>query len=224
MATPLVGNGIPNNAAPFPLPAPYRNVNWVFGYSANNAIAGTPPLSINAFTGRLSVMPVEPGLFLFGIICKEYRNGIQIGLVRRDYQIMVLDCPPGNKPNSTVYVPGSLPNPNLQNINLITITDTISQCFRVAITNIAPGQEVSINPIPINFSASSGITVSPRKGSTASRNDTLWVKVCGPSCVNERNFVYRMKLVLSAENCPQPLVDTAYLFFNISIECRMHKN
>ena len=72
--------------------ASYPVINWAGGYSATNAIPGSPALSINATTGLLTVKPNRLGIFAFTVLVREFRNGVEIGQVRRDYQFPVVDC------------------------------------------------------------------------------------------------------------------------------------
>ena len=95
LVTPLRGNtteqfpdGTDQPKAGYPL------VDWSAGNSAQNAIPGNPALSINPRTGQLTVTANQLGLFVFTVLCEEYRNGMRIGAVRRDYQSLVIECNP----------------------------------------------------------------------------------------------------------------------------------
>jgi gliding motility-associated-like protein len=99
MSTPL--NQLNNNALSA---GPYPNVAFMPGYSATNAIPGSPALDINPKTGQLSVTASEVGLFVFAIRVDEYRNGKKIGEVRRDFQLLVVDCPPAQAPDPAAQI------------------------------------------------------------------------------------------------------------------------
>ncbi len=75
---------------PYP---PYDQVPWNVpgGYDLNNLLGGTP-LQINPQTGILTGMPNTVGQFLVGVCVEEYRNGVKIGEVRRDFQYNVRIC------------------------------------------------------------------------------------------------------------------------------------
>lgn len=99
MATPLnVLNGNATAAGPYP------SVGFAPGYSATNAIPGSPALNINPQTGQLSVTASELGLFVFAIRVDEYRNGQKIGEVRRDFQLLVVECPSTQKPEPVAQI------------------------------------------------------------------------------------------------------------------------
>ena len=55
-------------------------VKWANGYSATNAIPGSPALNIDAKTGELYVVPNQLGLFVFSVVVEEFRDGQLIGL------------------------------------------------------------------------------------------------------------------------------------------------
>lgn len=215
MATPLKGQTIPQQAIIFtPIPAPYPPVVWMPNFNALNAIWGNPSLSIDR-NGILTMNPYYTGLYVLSIICREFRNGRQIGLVQRDYQIPVLDCPPPNPFGSVVYNnrdSTKYPDPN--NVPPILVTGVDNNCFKVGVFGLKKGQSVSFRAEALNFRGKN-ITINPSSGSIEKTNDTLFVQVCGPSCINQRSFVYQMRLIMEDNTCPQPLRDTIPLSFII---------
>ncbi len=86
-----------------PAPPPYPNVSFNPLYSVNDMIGGTPPMSIDRYTGVLTCFPNTIGQFVIGVIAKEYRGGIAVGYTRRDFQLNVVPCPS--------YVVAALQNP-----------------------------------------------------------------------------------------------------------------
>ncbi len=79
----------------------YPPIQWVSGTSALNAIPGLQPLRIDANAGRLTVTAQQAGLYVFAVMVTETRNGVDIGQVRREYQLPVVDC----KKNTTTPPP-----------------------------------------------------------------------------------------------------------------------
>ncbi|GAB2569637.1 hypothetical protein GCM10027190_19570 [Spirosoma areae] len=104
MINPLNQKGTGNGNTSSVLPAPYPDVNWLPGFSAANAIPGTPSLSVNAQTGELAVTATQLGLFVFAVNVEEFRNGVKIGEVRRDFQFLVIDCPPQTTPDPATQI------------------------------------------------------------------------------------------------------------------------
>lgn len=75
-----------------PNPPPYYPITWAGGYSQADMMGTNPPLSINPQTGILTVTPTTLGVFVVGVVVKEYRNGSLIGETKRDYQFNVINC------------------------------------------------------------------------------------------------------------------------------------
>lgn len=85
----------------FPIPQPpnappYDSVQWIDPpYNVGNMLNGLPggvPMAIDPATGLLTGTPNTIGQFVIGICVEEYRNGVLIGIKRRDYQVNVGEC------------------------------------------------------------------------------------------------------------------------------------
>ena len=99
IVTPLRGNTSVDEPIGNDMPkALYPQIEWAAGFSANNSIQGNPALNITPQSGELSVTASQLGLFVFTIQCEEFRNGKRIGLVRRDFQSLVIECNPPPPP------------------------------------------------------------------------------------------------------------------------------
>jgi gliding motility-associated-like protein len=85
-----------DNAVPTPLPPltapPYSTVNYGAGYSASDQINSSPAMSIDASTGLLTLHPTMIGSFAVGICVKEYRDGVLLSQVTRDFRFDVVNC------------------------------------------------------------------------------------------------------------------------------------
>jgi len=88
-------------------------VQWEAGFNEQTAIPGSPPLRVNPATGQLTVTATQLGLFVFCVQVEEFRNGQRIGLVRRDFQLLVIDCPPQPPPKPLIYSTGQAPHVRL---------------------------------------------------------------------------------------------------------------
>ena len=92
--TPLTG-GTYNNPQPVPpfIMPPPTNVAWVDPpYSEDNMLGASLPLAINPQTGVLTAFPTIQGQFVVGIAVEEYRNGVLLSTVRRDFQYNIGEC------------------------------------------------------------------------------------------------------------------------------------
>lgn len=75
-------------------------VNWASTYGANNPLNPSVPNSLTiSSTGILSGVPPTIGQFVAGVRCEEWRNGVKIGEILRDFQFNVVNCPPLAVPN-----------------------------------------------------------------------------------------------------------------------------
>ncbi|MFZ1704224.1 MAG: PKD domain-containing protein [Saprospiraceae bacterium] len=72
-------------------PPPFPFVTWAPPYNLSNVMGGTP-LQIDANTGLLTGQPNLVGQFLVGICVEEYRNGVLISEIKRDFQYNVRIC------------------------------------------------------------------------------------------------------------------------------------
>ncbi|NNF02005.1 MAG: T9SS type B sorting domain-containing protein [Bacteroidia bacterium] len=110
LVTPVSGTiGYPVSATPQavwpgPIPAPYSNAIWATGYGLNN-ICGGVPLTIDAITGEMNATPDFFGKYSAAVECREYRNGVQIGMIRREIQFNVIICNGNSFPDVSFNAP-----------------------------------------------------------------------------------------------------------------------
>ncbi|WP_233877645.1 gliding motility-associated C-terminal domain-containing protein [Dyadobacter sp. CY323] len=92
LVTPLRGNT--NTQQPFGNDSPkngYPQITWESGISLSNVIPGSAPLKVSN-KGLVTVTANTLGLYVFTVQCEEFRDGKRIGFVRRDFQLLVIDC------------------------------------------------------------------------------------------------------------------------------------
>ena len=216
LVTPL--NGHSDAAVPKPTaaePAPYAPITWNTGLGPLNQIPGTPTLGINRATGRLTVRPANVGLFVFGVRCSEYRRGEKIGEARRDFQLMVLNCPINTRP-SMVLLPAPTGRvayrPGRDTLRLVPGGN---RCVRLRFTDPDPNSRLSLTLSPVNFSgllpnfttATSGAVRSP------GAPDTLTATLCFPDCLNTQGRVFLLDVVVGDDGCSLPKRDTVRVAF-----------
>jgi gliding motility-associated-like protein len=73
-------------------PPPYPSVNYGFGILPSRPMPGNPILQINPQTGIISGTPNQQGIFVVSVYCYEWRNGIKIDSVMREFQFVVTNC------------------------------------------------------------------------------------------------------------------------------------
>lgn len=72
--------------------ATFTPVTWAPGYGASNSCGG-PNLTMSN-TGYITGVPPNVGNHQAGVRCEEYRNGVKISEVNRDYPFIVVSCTP----------------------------------------------------------------------------------------------------------------------------------
>ena len=84
-----------SQASPRPVPPtspPYILVPFSTGYSAGVPLNANPPFQIDPQTGLITGKPTQVGQYVVGICVSEYRNGVLMSKVLRDYQFNVTNC------------------------------------------------------------------------------------------------------------------------------------
>ncbi len=139
LVTPYAGFNVGNNNDN-PIPrgsSSYPTVSWEDGYSTSAQIQGNPVLQVDARTGLLRLTATSLGLHVFSVQVEEYRNGRFIGLVRRDFQLLVVDCPNRRLPPPAIFT-ASTP-PDLRDKGVKTV-DFCDGGFLELLTNDVPNQ------------------------------------------------------------------------------------
>jgi len=70
---------------------PFAPVQFTGPYSAQNPMGGIPAVTLDT-RGRLSGIPTLTGQYVVGVCIEEYRNGILLSRIRRDFQFNVVPC------------------------------------------------------------------------------------------------------------------------------------
>ncbi|MDF3025713.1 MAG: hypothetical protein K0S23_20 [Fluviicola sp.] len=81
------------NPAPNPIPnPPYPNVTWAGSFNQAIPLGPGSTTTINPTTGQLFVDANNLGLYVVGIRVNEWRNGVLISYVTRDFLFRVVNC------------------------------------------------------------------------------------------------------------------------------------
>ena len=90
LTTPLNGaNDIDPTAI---TPPPFTPILWETSYSETYPIDAQPPVQIDPATGIITGSPNQEGMYVIGIKVSEYRNGLLINEIIRDFRFLVVDC------------------------------------------------------------------------------------------------------------------------------------
>jgi gliding motility-associated-like protein len=130
-----------------PLTTNGANIGYTGGYTPTNPFGVSGSFQFNSQTGQMTFTPSGLQVAVVTVLVQEYRNGVLIGSVMRDIQVVILNCS-NSLPQSSTPVPGSIsggqyvngrfevcpgdalsfqfnitdPNPN----DVLTVTDNLS--------------------------------------------------------------------------------------------------
>ena len=89
------GNGCNSVVPNPPCGPPFNPVSFVQPlYSPTAPMGGDPVVAIDPITGLITGTPLLVGRFVVGVCVDEFRNGVKISTIKRDFQFNVADCDP----------------------------------------------------------------------------------------------------------------------------------
>ncbi|MEM6298010.1 MAG: hypothetical protein AAF740_04895, partial [Bacteroidota bacterium] len=211
LSAPIAGNSRPSPAdliQPGPIAAPYDPVRFIGGLGVNNMIPGSPPLRIDPTTGFIGLTADSPGLYVFAVTVEEFRNGRKIGEVRREFQLLVLDCPSANIPRLR-YVPEGETSAYDEG-DVITLKPGVENCGELTIRDIDPNTIIGGTVLPINFGDVGEVLATSAEflGEIDGEDDELVVEFCLEGCPDPNIPQYELQIIIGDNSCAVPLFDT----------------
>jgi len=224
-----------NSAESYPViqPEPYPLITWSstgsFTFSLDRIMGGNPDLKITP-DGYLTVTPgYKTGLYVFAVQCEEYRDGVKIGVTRRDFQLYVSSsCPDAEPPQVTGRKLGDTNFTAVNQSLSVSFPNTASDADRcVEIRVYDPDvlkvkdnyQEVitSLKVIPFNFKKDisglqSQLPVTPLL--LTQTDDEKIFSICFPDCPYIEG-PFQIGVVAFDDACALPLGDTLLINVNI---------
>ena len=207
LATPLNSSAL----APYPpkTPKPHIEVSWSSGFSQDRMVPGSRPLAISS-EGLLTVNPSETGVYVFSVIVEEWRDGVQLGEMQRDFQMLVVDgCNPPDPPVVGVSIPDR-PNFNVDT-DILEFTLSDDKCFEFVVTNVTNGETISLKAKGVNFDGYLDDVFQITNQTVTPGQDSLIIEVCMPGCPPVRDGPFIVDLIAADDACPVPQLDTARL-------------
>lgn len=195
-SSPLGSTGGQNLA---PEPAPYTDATWASGFSLSNICASATPITIDPQTGIVEGIPDQIGFYAMAVTVREFRNGVQIGLVRREIEFTVIPCASNTSPDldPEIIIPTS---------NQITIYAGDTLCFTVSAGD-ADGDSVFLKATGDIFAQSASTQLDPPYASwtDVSGIDSIGSQFCWyTSCSQRSDSLLRLTIEVSDNGCPLP--------------------
>jgi gliding motility-associated-like protein len=107
--------GLPDDAKPLPQPPDpqFPQVVYAPPFSSVNPMGGSPRIQIDPVSGMITGTPTSVNRFVVTVCCHEWRNGVMINTVTREFQFVVADCKKAVVANTPVF--SDLPNTYIVN-------------------------------------------------------------------------------------------------------------
>lgn len=216
LMTPLkgyTGNGVGTNPAPtynytngYSWPSP--DILWAPGYNFNNMFGAGGYASISPTSGLTYFSASLVGLYVASVKISEYRNGVLIGVSRRDIQLLATNCPSNSSPVQSSF------NSSTNNFNgdtfYIEAGDTF--CLELEYEDL-DGDNISytksgnvFNPAIANPMASGVFT---KLSNSKVKFDFCWET----SCTQFRNDPYYFRIEIIDDGCPPKLRIEEYVIY-----------
>jgi hypothetical protein len=203
-----------------PRPRPYPPVVYQSNYGLSNIMGGRPDMHITA-DGFLTVTPTRLGLFGFAVKCEEYRDGKKIGEVRRDFQLLVVDCPAAEPPK----IKGKKGSSIYEETMTVTFSNTVpdeQRCIQVEVSDPDASkaseffqEKIKIKAIPLNFSKKKMPDILPAVSNAILTNgSTVTFDICFKDCPPVDGGIYQIGIVAYDDACSLPLTDTLRVTIN----------
>ncbi|MCC5945118.1 MAG: gliding motility-associated C-terminal domain-containing protein [Bernardetiaceae bacterium] len=203
MSVPLNGFSTFTDPRPEPSPGPYPLVTFVPGIGVANMIPGAPDLSIDS-EGILTVTPTQTGLYVFAVTVEEFRNGQKIGEVRRDYQLLVIDCPPADPPIAR-FKAANADDFYIEGDTIRFAANETPKCGDLFVFDPNPNTVIDAKAIPLNFDAAG---ILNRTSATLPTGGEAVFQACFPECPLPSGEPFVVDFIVNDNSCPQPLYDT----------------
>lgn len=213
-----VGQAFPNNPG-----APYPTITWKPGFGLNNIIGGDPDLAISD-DGFLTVTPKDEGLFVFAVRCDEYRDGIKIGELRRDFQMLVVDkCPQASPPvvSGKKLGDSGFPYNGDMTITFSNTTSDANRCIQIRVSDIDSTlpednfeEKIDIAAIALNFEGDLSTILPDQIEAILVNGSTEIFEICFPECPfidPEITDNFEIAIVAYDDACALPLSDSLHI-------------
>jgi len=190
------GNPNPNPPVVYPYPVPL--VAYAPGYSLADPFGATGYISMNSTTGLAQYYSPNQGFYVIAVEISEYRNGVLIGISRRDIQIIVIPCPVNPAP---VLSTGT-------SQTTFTIEEGDTLCFNTTFDD-PNGDSIFIAHIGDIFNiiiTNPAATFIDSSGAGTATGQFCWIT----SCDQGSSIPYQFTVVATDNGCPAKVTNIVY--------------
>jgi gliding motility-associated-like protein len=174
---------------------PIADVTYNPGFSLTQPFGAGGYSFINGATGLTQYQPPLQGNYVVAVEVKEYRNGIQIGRIRRDLQLQAIVCPPNATPQASTPIQASY-----------TVQAGASLCIDFAFLD-ADGDSLILNADGSIFDG--GLFNPPASiGSPVEGDGTVATQFCwNTACDQGQDQPYLFSVSVTDNGCPPLTID-----------------
>ncbi|MGC1243964.1 MAG: hypothetical protein WA874_20395 [Chryseosolibacter sp.] len=200
-----------------PRPRPYPLVSYRSPFSPTNVLGGMPDLRIST-DGFLTVTPTMVGLYVFAVRCEEYRDGVKIGELRRDFQMLVVDgCNPADPPQilGKRMTDGAFAFDNNMSVTFSNDVADAGRCIQVQVSDADAlretdnfSEKVTIKAIPLNLKKDVSGILPEITSATLTHGSTKTFEICFDRCPLTEDGPFQVGIVAYDDACSLPLSDT----------------
>jgi hypothetical protein len=225
LVTPL--NTKSSAAIPFPGPGtrPFPEITWRPPFGPDNVMNGNPDLKISD-DGFITVTPTMQGLFVFAVKCEEYRDGVKIGEVRRDFQMLVVDKCPQAEPPQIRGKKSADPDFIYDDTMTVSFSNSVAdeeRCIQVEVSDPDASKQdenfqerIKIKAIPLGFKRDVTSVLPEITSATLTNGETRVFDICFPDCPYlPDGGPYTIGIVAYDDACSLPLFDTLKITVNV---------
>lgn len=198
-ATPYAGisnNGQPNPPPPANYGWPIPNITYAAGYSVTSPFGAGDYINIDTATGLASYVAPNTGFYVVAVEIEEYRNGVLIGITRRDIQLIVITCPVNPPPVLSTA------------LTTYTMQEGQTLCFNVSYTD--PNNDslflIRNGDIFNSLLTNPAATLSNASGLGSVTSQFCWTT----SCAQGRTTPYQFSTVINDNGCPAKTTNTVF--------------
>jgi gliding motility-associated-like protein len=190
---------------------PFNTIPYDPGYNLfYNVADGAPDISVDAHTGIINFIPTREGKYVVAFRVEEYRNGIKIGEIRREFQMETVKC---------TDTPPKTETADSRSFNIVdTVYYGASDYYALFTSRDAPEDTLImeyIQPYGDNLIGQGAHFSEPGqpglkfeiKDVGAVRGEFKWK----PDCNDIRTKPYKFNVVVHDQTCPSPYYDTTYV-------------